>query len=263
MPLKDEHGNVLQWFGTSTDITTQLQAEEALRLADQRKDDFIATLAHELRNPLAPIRNALEIMRLLGSPSEKHTAVREIIDRQTLHLTRLVDDLLEISRFTRGKLELRTERVDLNVPLNDAIEAAQPLVRSLSHTLTVTLPPVPIYLECDHTRITQVVLNLLNNAAKFTPPGGHIWLTAERESNEVVIRVRDTGIGIPAGHIVRLFEMFSQISPPIDRVQGGLGIGLALARGLMELHGGSIEARINPTREGYSSWPCRRCVSRS
>ena len=164
---QDEEGHVLHWFGTNTDITTQQQAEEALRLADQRKDEFIATLAHELRNPLAPIRNAVEIMRLLGSPSEKYSAVRDIIDRQTQHLTRLVDDLLEVSRFTQGKVELRVERVCLSVPVNDAVEAARPLIRSLDHVLSVSLPPQPIYLECDPTRITQVVLNLLNNAAKF------------------------------------------------------------------------------------------------
>jgi PAS domain S-box-containing protein len=250
MPLNDEHGNVLQWFGTNTDITTQRQAEEALRSADQQKDEFIATLAHELRNPLAPIRNALEIMRLLGSPSEKHTAMRDMIDRQTRHLTRLVDDLLEISRVTRGKLELRTERVNLSGPLNDAIEAAQPLVRSLNHILTVTFPPAPIYLKCDPTRITQIVLNLLNNAAKFTPPGGHIWLTVERESDEAIVRVRDTGIGIATEHIARLFEMFSQVSPPIERAQGGLGIGLALSRGLVQLHAGSIEAKSEGAGKG-------------
>jgi len=220
-----------------------MDAEAALRLADRRKDEFIATLAHELRNPLAPIRNALEIMRLLGSPSVKHTAVRDIIDRQARHLTRLVDDLLEASRITHGKVELRVERVNLSVPLNDAVEAVQPLVRSLDQNLTVSLPPAPIYLECDPTRITQILLNLLNNAAKFTPRGGHIWLSVECDSNEAVIRVRDTGIGIPAGHMSRLFEMFSQVTPPIERTQGGLGIGLALARGLVKLHAGSIEAR--------------------
>ncbi|MFI4866684.1 MAG: ATP-binding protein [Steroidobacterales bacterium] len=237
-------------FPYGRELIRTMNAEAALRLADQRKNEFIATLAHELRNPLAPIRNALEIMRLPGSSSAEHTAARSIIDRQVRHLTRLVDDLLEVSRFTQGKLELRTERVNLSVPLNDAIEAVQPLVRSSDHILTVSLPPVPIYLECDPTRITQIVLNLLNNATKFTPPGGNIWLSVEGESNEAVIRVRDTGIGIPAGHISRLFEMFSQVSPPIERSHGGLGIGLALARGLVKLHAGSIEARSEGAGKG-------------
>ena len=242
MPLKDDRREVLHWFGTCTDITTQRQAEEALRIADQRKDAFIATLAHELRNPLAPIRNAVEIMRLQGSASPEQTTARDIIDRQARHLTRLVDDLLEVSRITRGKVQLRMERVALVVPLNDAIEAVHPLMQSSAHTLTVSLPCEPIYLVGDPTRITQVVLNLLNNAAKFTPHGGHIWLSAERVGNEALIYVRDTGIGIPVEHLSRIFEMFSQVTPPIERAEGGLGIGLALVRGLLELHGGSIQA---------------------
>lgn len=237
-------------FPYARELRRTMNAEAALRLADQRKDEFIATLAHELRNPLAPIRNALEIMRLLGSPSADLTAARGIIDRQTRHLTRLVDDLLEASRITRGRVELRTERVNINVPLNDAIEAVQPLVRAMDHTLTVRLPTVPIYLECDPTRITQIVLNLLNNAAKFTPRGGRIWLSVERDGNEAIIHVRDTGIGIPSEHIARLFEMFSQVSPPIERTHGGLGIGLALARGLAKLHAGSIEARSEGAGKG-------------
>ncbi len=242
MPLKDDEGNVLHWFGTNTDITAQLQTEENLRLADRRKDEFIATLAHEIRNPLAPIRNAIEIMRhRRGTSSEADTALL-ILDRQARHLTRLVDDLLEVSRITRGKVQLRIQRVDLVAPLNDAIEAASPLIKSFDHVLSVDLPPEPIYISCDPTRITQILLNLLNNAAKFTPRGGHISLIVKREGEEAVIRVRDTGIGIPPEHISRLFEMFSQVSSPLERTQGGLGIGLALARGLVGLHAGTIEA---------------------
>jgi PAS domain S-box-containing protein len=251
MPLKDDRGRVLQWFGTSTDITTQQRVEEALRVADQRKDAFIATLAHELRNPLAPIRNAVEIMRLMGPASAEMKTMRDIIDRQVRHLTRLVDDLLEVSRITQGKVQLRTERVSLEVPLNDAIEAARPLIESSGHTLTVEIPPEPIYLVCDPTRVTQIVLNLLNNAAKFTPRDGRIQLSAAREGNEAVIHVRDTGIGIPAAHLSRIFEMFSQVSPPIERAQGGLGIGLALVRGLVELHSGVI--RVSSAGPGQGS----------
>ena len=250
MPLKDDRCQVLHWFGTGTDITTQRRAEEALRIADQRKDAFIATLAHELRNPLAPIRNAIEIIRLQGSASPELSTARDIIDRQARHLTRLVDDLLEVSRITRGKLQLRMERVALAMPLNDAIEAVQPLVDSLTHSLTVSLPSESLYLMGDPTRITQVILNLLNNAAKFTPRGGHIWLGAERLGNEVRIYVRDTGIGIPAEDLSRIFEMFSQVTPPIERAAEGLGIGLALVRGLVELHGGSIQARSTGPGKG-------------
>ena len=251
MPLKDERGEVLHWFGTNTDVTAQQRAEEALRVADQRKDAFIATLAHELRNPLAPIRNAVEIMRLQGTASPELMATRDIIDRQVRHLTRLVDDLLEVSRITQGKVQLRIERVCLETPLNDAIEAVHSLIESSGHSLTLDLASEPIYLECDPTRITQVVLNLLNNAVKFTPRGGRIWLSAARVGNEAVIHVRDTGIGIPAAHLSRIFEMFSQVSPPIERVQAGLGIGLALARGLVELHGGVIQ--VNSAGSGKGS----------
>jgi PAS domain S-box-containing protein len=240
-PLKDDAGRVLQWFGTGTDITVQQHAEETLRIADQRKDAFIATLAHELRNPLAPIRHALEIMRLPGTGAAELVTMRNIIDRQVRHLTRLVDDLLEVSRITRGNVQLRTERVALAGPLNDAVEAVQPLMKSSGHALTVELPSEPIELVCDPTRITQVVLNLLNNAAKFTPQGGQIRLSAKRVGNEAVIHVGDTGIGIPAANLSRIFEMFSQVSPPIERTRGGLGIGLALARGLVDLHGGDIQ----------------------
>jgi signal transduction histidine kinase/ActR/RegA family two-component response regulator len=241
MPLKDDAGRVLQWFGTGTDITAQQRAEETLRIADRRKDAFIATLAHELRNPLAPIRHALEILRLPGTAAAELVTMRDIIDRQVRHLTRLVDDLLEVSRITRGNVQLRTEFVSLAGPINDAIEAVQPLMKSSGHALTVELPVEPIHLVCDPTRITQVVLNLLNNAAKFTPRGGHIRLSAKREGNEAVIHVGDTGIGIPPANLSRIFEMFSQVSPPIERTHGGLGIGLALARGLVELHAGDIQ----------------------
>jgi PAS domain S-box-containing protein len=242
MPLKDDLGDVLHWFGTCTDITAQRRAEEALRIADRRKDAFIATLAHELRNPLAPIRNAIEIMRLHGRAPPEHTMARDVIDRQARHLTRLVDDLLEVSRITRGKVQLRMERVALAAALNDAVEAVHPLMQSLAHTLTVEPPSEALYLLGDSTRITQVVLNLLNNAAKFTPRGGHIWLSAERAGDEALIHVRDTGVGIPAEHLSRIFEMFSQVTPSIERAAEGLGIGLALVRGLLELHGGTIEA---------------------
>jgi CheY-like chemotaxis protein len=165
------------------------------------------------------------------------------MERQLGQLVRLVDDLLDISRITRGRIQLRKERVELAAAVQSSLEECRPLIEAQSHELTVTLPTDPISLEADPTRLAQVISNLLNNAAKYTEKGGHIWLTAERQGNEAVVSVRDTGIGIAAEHLPRLFEMFSQAAPALERSQGGLGIGLALVRGLVELHGGRVEAR--------------------
>jgi len=215
---------------------------DTLRVSDRRKDEFLATLAHELRNPLAPIRNAVEILRMKDSADPQLRVPRDIIDRQVRHLTRLVDDLLEVSRITQGKMSLRKETIDLTGALNEAIEAARPTLAAGGHELSVDMGAAPIRLAADGTRVTQMVLNLLNNAAKYTPRGGHVWLTVSRDAAEAVISVRDDGIGIEADDLPDLFRMFSQITPALDRSQGGLGIGLALVQGLAELHGGSIQA---------------------
>jgi PAS domain S-box-containing protein len=249
-------GRYLGYVGTVLDITErklaedalkdhvvrQREAQEALREADRRKDEFLATLAHELRNPLAPIRNAVEIMRLKDTPGSALARPREIIERQLRQLTRLVDDLLEASRITQGKVQLRRERIDVADAVHEAVEGARPTIEACAHALTVTLPEAMLAVNADPTRLTQVILNLLNNAAKYTPRGGHIWLTVAREGGEAVISVRDTGIGIEAAHLPNIFNMFSQVTPALDRAQGGLGIGLALVRGLTELHGGRVEA---------------------
>jgi|GEM_PF-1110009 len=223
---------------------------DALRVGDRRKDEFLATLAHELRNPLAPIRNAVEILRMKDGADPQLRVPREIIDRQVRHLTRLVDDLLEVSRITQGKMSLRKEPIELAGALNEAIEAARPMLTAGGHELTVDLGAEPIRMLADSTRVTQMVLNLLNNAAKYTPKGGHVWLTVRRDGGEVTISVRDNGIGIDAANLPELFRMFSQITPALDRAQGGLGIGLALVWGLAELHGGSVRAHSEGLGKG-------------
>jgi signal transduction histidine kinase/CheY-like chemotaxis protein len=214
-----------------------------LREADRKKNEFLATLAHELRNPLAPLRNSLELLRRAGTNAAVIEQARGIMIRQLDHLVRLVDDLLDVTRISRGKIQLRKERVELAAVVRSALESVQPLIEARAHELTVTLPPEAIHLDADPTRLAQVVANLLNNAAKYTEKGGHIWVSAARQGDEAVVSVRDTGIGIAAEHLPRLFEMFSQAAPALERSQGGLGIGLSLVRGLVELHGGKVEAR--------------------
>jgi PAS domain S-box-containing protein len=218
------------------------KAELQLREADRRKDEFLATLAHELRNPLAPIRNALQILRQ-SDEREAREQARDMMERQVSQMVRLVDDLLDISRVTQGKLQLRKERLDLRDILTSAVESVRPLIDASAHELTVTMPPQPVHVQADSTRLAQAFQNLLNNAAKYTEKAGHIWLTAERRGNEAVVSVRDTGIGIASEHLPCLFRIFSQMAPALERSQGGLGIGLALVKGLVEMHGGTIEAR--------------------
>jgi PAS domain S-box-containing protein len=214
----------------------------ALKETDRRKDEFLAMLAHELRNPLAPIRNAVQIFRVKGSPVPELQWARDVIDRQVQQMTRLVDDLLDVSRITKGKIELRRERVDLATIVSAAVEASRPLTEKWGHELNVQLPPEPVYLEVDQTRLAQVLLNLLNNAAKYTEQGGRIWLTAEQEEGFVVIRVKDTGIGIAQEMLPHVFEMFTQVDRSLERSQGGLGIGLTLVQRMVEMHGGTVEA---------------------
>ncbi|HUE12590.1 MAG TPA: PAS domain-containing protein [Planctomycetaceae bacterium] len=249
-PVKDAEGQVFRMAGIAEDITEKKRAEEALKQADRRKDEFLATLAHELRNPLAPICNAVELIQFAeGNPSAVEEA-RTVLKRQLGHLVRLVDDLLEISRITSGKLQLRKERIEFAAAVHSAVEATRPLVAAAGHELTISLPPEPIYLDADSTRLAQILSNLLNNAAKYAEKGGHIWLTAERQGDSVTVSVRDTGIGIAAEHLAHIFEMFSQALPALERSQGGLGIGLALVRGLVELHGGTIEAQSDGPGQG-------------
>ena len=209
--------------------------------ADRRKDQFLATLAHELRNPLAPIRNALYLLRLSHDGCRAPAAnVTEMIERQCDHLVRLVDDLMEVSRITRGKVELRTEPTDLATVIESAVETSRPAIDGARHELTIALPPEPLVLHADRMRLAQVFSNLLHNAAKYSDPGAHIDVIARREGQSAVVTVRDTGIGINDEVLPRIFEMFVQADSRCSRAQGGLGIGLTLARSLVELHGGSI-----------------------
>ncbi len=214
-----------------------------LRLADQRKDEFLATLAHELRNPLAPLSNSLQILAMSKDLNPTVVGVREIMERQVAHMVRLVDDLLEVSRITRGNIELRREPVALSEVINSAVEISRPVVEGSGHQLNVSIPSDPLILDADACRLAQVFANLINNAAKYTPEGGKIWVSARVEGPFVAISVRDTGFGIPSDMLQRIFEMFAQVDRTRRRAQGGLGIGLTLAKRLVEMHAGEIEAR--------------------
>lgn len=226
------------------------KAEEALLESDRRKDDFIALLAHELRNPLAPIRNGLQVMRLAGSDAKAVAQARSMMDRQLDHMVRLIDDLLDVSRISRNKMELRRSRVLLVDVISSAVETARPAIDAEGHELIVSLPPEPIFLEADLTRLAQVFSNLLTNSAKYTKHGGRIWLAAQRHDNQVTVSVRDNGIGIPRESLSNIFDMFSQVDRPNERAAGGLGIGLALVKGLVEMHGGTVEAASDGRGDG-------------
>jgi len=239
------------------DISVRKQSESTLRRladdlaeADRRKTEFLATLAHELRNPLAPIRNGLSVMRLSGDNPAAMAKVRDMMERQVGHMVHLIDDLLDIARISGGKLELKCQRTDLAAILASAVETSMPLIDAGGHALTVDMLEAALPVDADATRIAQVVANLLNNAAKYTPPGGQIALSARRDGHDAVITVRDSGVGIAADALAGVFEMFSQIGRTVDRSQGGLGIGLSLVRRLVEMHGGSVAASSAGTNAG-------------
>jgi PAS domain S-box-containing protein len=235
-------GSRLHLIGVSLDVTDRKRAEEALRAADREKDEFLALLAHELRNPLAPIRLALEVERQAGADGAAVARARETMARQLANMVRLIDDLLDVSRITKGKVELRREPVELAAVLASAVETSRPLVEAGRHQLSTDLPPNPVWLDADPTRLAQVVANLLNNAAKYTPEGGRIGLSAALTGALVEIRVTDNGVGIPPDVLPRMWELFAQADRSIGRAQGGLGIGLTLVKRLVELHGGTVDA---------------------
>ena len=240
-------GGVAVYF---RDVTDRKRAEQSLRDADRRKDEFLATLAHELRNPLAPIRTGLHLLQIAPPGSEPAAQARAMMDRQLNHLIRLVDDLLEVSRISTGKIELRRERLELAAAVLSAVETVRPLMEAAHHRLDISLPPEPVMLEGDFVRLAQVVANLLSNAAKYTDPGGRVALTMRRENGEALVAVRDSGVGIAPEQLPSLFDMFSQAEGTRHRAQGGLGIGLALAKRLAELHGGRVEARSDGAGNG-------------
>ena len=224
------------------EIDERRAAESALRVADKRKDEFLATLAHELRNPLAPLRNGLDILRNPSVPPERLRPVLDLMSRQLAQLVRLVDDLLDVSRISTGKLSVRLERVPLAEVVDSAVEMTKPLIEARGQTLAVDIPAQSVPIDADPTRLAQVLGNLLNNAAKYTPNGGRVALSARVNDHVVELSVADNGAGIPADMINRVFEMFTQVDTSLDRTTAGLGVGLTLARRLTELHGGTIEA---------------------
>jgi len=235
-PIRDAEGKVVGASKIARDITARKEDE-------RRRTEFLALLAHELRNPLAPLRSSLEVIRLAGDDREAVEQARSMMDRQLRHLTRLVDDLLDVSRISRGKLQLRKERVPLAAVVRHALDVCEGMAKQNGHDLTVTLPDEPIYVDADTTRLAQAVCNLLSNAVKYSDPGSRVWLTVRREGADAVISVRDAGVGIPAEMLPRVFDMFVQVDRTLERAQGGLGVGLSIARRLVEAHGGTVEAR--------------------
>jgi CheY-like chemotaxis protein len=256
-PVLGPDGEVVAVAGTTRDITERQAAEQAVREqagrlaeSDRAKDEFLATLSHELRNPLAPLRNALELMRRTGPRGDSSDFVLSMMERQVNHLVRLVDDLLEVSRISRGKFSLRKERVELSAIVHNAVETSEPLIRAGGHSLAIALPDEPAFLEGDPVRLAQILANLLNNAAKYTDDGGDIGVHASIDGENAVIAVRDNGIGIQPEALPRMFEMFSRGDRDSGRSQGGLGIGLALSLRLAQMHGGTIEANSAGVGEG-------------
>jgi PAS domain S-box-containing protein len=252
-PRRSPDGRVT-WDGVQTDVTERRRAEEALKLANERKGEFLAMLAHELRNPLAPIRNAAQILRRRGLDDSGVEGAHATIDRQLNHLVRLIDDLLDVSRVSRGRIALQTGVLDLSEVVRQTVESTRDLLDTRGQLLTVTLPSEPVHVAGDFTRLSQVAYNLLSNAVKYTDAGGQIALTLERtrkgELPEAVLRVRDSGIGLDPAAIGSVFDLFFQVDCELDRSEGGMGIGLSLARSLVELHGGRVEAHSQGLGQG-------------
>jgi PAS domain S-box-containing protein len=242
LPLRDDQGHIIKWFGNCLDIDEHKHVEEVLKDADRRKDEFLAMLGHELRNPLTPITGAVEVLKLKSPDDPEIQWSAEVIVHQTEQIVRLVDDLLDVSRIVHGKVKLECEPVAVKTIVERAVEACRPLIDSKRHKLTVSLPQETIWLNADVIRLVQVLENLLVNAARYTTEGGRIWLTVQRDGEEAVLRVRDNGIGIDADMLPRIFELFSQAETVTAQHQGGLGLGLKLVSALVEMHGGSVQA---------------------
>jgi PAS domain S-box-containing protein len=262
-PIRDEDGKVIGTVLVFRDVTERRKSERTLRQmaaelshADRRKDEFLATLAHELRNPLAPLRNGLVLMRLSKDTEADFEQVLSMMERQFAQLMRLVDDLMDVSRIARGRLDIRKEKVLLADVIGSAVEVSRPLVKEMRHELTVNLPEELIVVEGDPTRLAQVFMNLLTNAVKYTDVGGRIWVTAEKQGSVVLVTVKDTGIGIAAEHLPRIFNMFSQLDHSLEKAQGGLGIGLTLVKELVEMHRGTVEARSDGLGKGSEFSVC-------
>jgi PAS domain S-box-containing protein len=248
-PFRDEFGRLCGAVNVLVDITDRKHMEDALRQADRSKNDFLAMLGHELRNPLAPMAHSLQILQMASADTALAAKAREMMKRQLAHMVRLIDDLLDLSRITRGKVELRRERVDLALVLQDAVDTSRPLIESCGHQFSLVLPRDPVYVNADRMRLAQVFANLLNNAAKYTPQGGRIRLSVERQGTDAVVKVEDNGIGVPTDMRTRIFEMFTQVGQS-QNLQGGMGIGLSLVRSLVEMHGGTVEAHSEGAGRG-------------
>ena len=249
-PVKDVHGKVTRWFGTNTDITEQIELENALKDSDRRKDEFLAMLAHELRNPLYSVSNAIQLLRVPHIPLEEQEWAKDLIERQVKHLARLMDDLLDVSRITRGQVELRRESLDASEIINDAVNAIRVQADEKKQFLNVSFAPGTLWCNADTTRLEQILINLLANATRYTEAGGHIWLSAKHDEDQIVFKIKDDGIGIPSDKLPHVFELFVQGDRPIARSEGGLGIGLTIVKHLVELHGGTIEAKSEGPGKG-------------
>ena len=254
---RNASGTAIRLSGINIDITARKEADEKLRhLAaelselNNRKDEFLATLAHELRNPLAPIRNGLQMMKLAGGQTATAEKARTMMERQLTQMVRLVDDLMDVSRINQGKLELRKEPIPLGAVLSSAVESSSELFGKKRHDLTINLPSQLLIVDADMTRLAQVFLNLLNNAAKYSDPGGHIQLNVDCQGSDAVVTVKDNGVGIAADQLPHVFEMFTQVNRSLDMSQGGLGIGLSLVKRLVEMHGGSVEGKSDGPGKG-------------
>jgi PAS domain S-box-containing protein len=243
VPVHNHENRISCWAGLLVDITERKQAEEVLHESSRRKDEFLAVLAHELRNPLAPVSNAVELLKLCADDPERIRQLQASMERQVRQLTRLIEDLLDVSRISRGQIDLRTRTVELGSVVRSAVEACRAALDQAGHRLTLEPSAESLWLEADPARLEQILQNLLNNAIRYTESGGHIGLATSREGREAVIRVRDNGIGIPAERLAQIFEMFVQVDPLRERSRSGLGIGLTLTKRLVDLHHGRIEAR--------------------
>jgi len=249
-PIRDASGRIVGASKVARDISARKKAEQDLREADRRKDEFLAMLAHELRNPLAPIRNSLTLLEIAGQADPTIERVRGILERQVGHMVRLVDDLMEVSRITRGTIELRRERLNLADAIRSALETSEPLIRRAALDTALELPPQALYVDADPVRLTQIISNLLNNAATYSDRSRRVVLTARGEGGEAVVSIRDFGVGIPADMLERVFDMFAQVQGPGRGGKGGLGIGLTLVRSLVQMHGGSIVAASEGAGKG-------------
>src|SRR6185437_1892178 len=241
-PIKGEDGEIIGASKIARDITERKRAETLLREADRQKDEFLATLAHELRNPLAPICAAAELLRNAKSLAPELRAATAILERQARHMTHLVDDLLDMSRITSGRIRLQPEPVELAELLKSVVDTHRQSAETARHQITLTTANVPVYVSGDRVRLTQIISNILHNAVKYTPPGGKIEIGLRSENRQAVVSVRDNGMGIPAEMLEHIFEPFAQLDRSYERADGGLGIGLTLAKRLIELHQGRIEA---------------------